>query len=398
MPLYSDLEQLPEDPILSIPPLYKADPRAEKINLSIGAYQDEEGRPVVFDAVREAEKTIFENQMDKEYLPIEGDREYIEATLRLVLGESPCLAEHRISALQTVGASSALHLSGKLLKRIKVETIFLANPSWANHRLLYSQAGLEIGTYPYYDSQTHRICFDSLCQAVEQFPVRSAMLLQGSCHNPTGRNLSENEWRALSHLLKKKQIIPVLDISYQGLGQDLEKDAFAVRLFAKEHTPLICASFSKNFGLYGERAGLLAAVLPDKGLHPKVMSNLKQLVRGIYSSPPLQAARIIKTILNTPTLNSLWREQLHSMQQRLKAMRSALANGLTARNNAKDFSFITEEEGFFSLLGLSKEQVLWLREAKGIYLTENGRINIAGLSSNTLPAVIPALLDAYHRN
>ncbi len=397
--MYEKLVVQPEDPILGIPPLFRADTRPFKVNLGIGAYQDEHGVPVVFDAVRQAEEFLLTQKLDKEYLPISGDAAFCEAVARLIFGEKAlCIEEKRLVTLQTIGASGALRLGGELLKECGVSKIYLPETTWSNHRALLSRAGLQLESYPYYDLSTHSILFDRLCEAISEIKEQSAVLFQASCHNPAGCDLTEEQWRVLSEIFKaNRQIIPFFDIAYQGLGRGLDEDAYGVRLFAKEHAPLVTASFAKNFGLYGERMGILSVVLPEADQFQAVLSNLKQLVRGNYSTPPLQGARIIKTILNTPELYQVWVNQLTSIRQRLQTMRDALFSQLSQGCATKDFSFIQRDKGFFSLTGLTKEQVLWLRKEKAIYLLESGRMNVAGLNHDTIAWVVSGILEAFQK-
>lgn len=392
---YGNLDVLPEDPILGVAPLFKADARPEKINLGIGAYQDEKGKPVVLEAVRQAEEIILNQRLDKEYLPILGDALFVEVILKVVLGEDiDCVKEQRVATAQTVGDSGAIRIAGELLKECGYDTVYLSTPTWTNHFGIFKHAGLVTAEYPYYDPDLKGVNFAKLCHAIERMPASSAILLQGSCHNPTGAGLSVNQWNILSELFKKHKVQPIFDLAYQGLGQGLEEDAYGVRLFAKEHTPIICSSFSKNFGLYGERIGLLAIVLPEKKYHSAVITHVKHLIRGNYSMPPLHGARIIRTILNTPELARTWRNQLDSMRERLQTLRKELKNAMEAEGGTRDYSFYTQGEGFFSLTGLTREQVLWLRKERGIYMPEIGRINIAGLNSHNIPPTAKALVEA----
>lgn len=395
MDIFSPLEEKPEDPILGMLPLFRADPSPHKINLSIGAYQDEAGHPVVFDAVREAEKLILAQKGDKEYLPILGDREFIDAALKLALGEdSPCFAEKRIVAAQTIGATGAIRLAVDLMHLCGIKKIFIPAPSWSNHFGIARQAHIEPIECPYYNHATRQIDFDKLCQAITEIPKQSAILLQGCCHNPTGIDFSNDQWDRLCTLLKEKEILPVIDFAYQGVGKGIDEDAYGVRLFAKELTLLFCTSYAKNFGMYGERMGLLGIIFPHNDLHKKIESNLKILVRGSYSSPPIHGARIIKTILNTPSLKEKWQQELAEIRQRLTTLRHIFTQVLNTLSNSDYYSYIPHTTGFFALTELTKEQVLWMRKAKSVYILENSRINIAGLNHQTIDSTAQAIIDA----
>lgn len=395
MQLYKNLDILPEDPILGIPILFKADQSPNKINLGIGAYQDEHGKPVVFDAVRQADELLLQQQLDKEYLPINGDAGFAGQAFRLVFGQdAPYLRENRCAAFQTLGGTGALRVAAELLKRCGVERACFSNPTWPNHPNIFKSAGIVTLEYPFFDLPSHSINFEGLYNALDQTPSHTAVVFHSSCHNPTGARLSEEQWRKLSALTKSRQLQPIFDLAYQGLGRGLDEDAFPIRLFAKEQTPIVCVSFAKNFGLYGDRIGLLAIIFADQEPLKAVSSHLKSIIRCNYSSPPYNGARIIRTILSSPPLESLWINQLNEIRQRLVTHRRQLADALSTLTPSKDYSFYTKEEGFFSLTGLNREQSLWLREHHAIYLPENGRINIAGLSKDNIPVVAKALTEA----
>ncbi|MFA6916326.1 MAG: aromatic amino acid transaminase [Parachlamydiales bacterium] len=392
MDIYHQLEVKSEDPILGIPALFRADTHAQKVNLGIGSYQNEEGKPFVFKSVRAAESQIFDSQMDKGYLPILGDKVFIEEVSKVILGEdAPCLTEKRFIAAQSIGGSGAIRIAAEMLFFCGIKKIFIPTPSWPNHHTLVCHEGIQTELCPYYDNKTRQIDFDKLCDSISHMPARSALLLQSSCHNPTGIDLSNDQWTSLCALLKGKDIVPIIDMAYQGMGDSLSEDAFGLRLFAKELTPLFCISFSKNFGLYGERTGLFGLVLPDTESTKKVESNLKVIVRASYSNPPLYGARIIRTILQSPTLKLMWEQELTEIRHRLRVLRKAIVDELKQQNPHTDYSFFLGGKGFFSLTGLSKEQVLSLREESGVYIPENGRINIAGLNQSNIPLVAKAI-------
>lgn len=395
MSIYDVLEEKPEDPILGIPALFRADAHPDKVNLGIGSYQNEEGQPVVFKSVRSAESQIFNSQLDKEYLPILGDKLFLEEACKLILGhDASCLTEKRVIAAQSIGASGAIRLAADVMHLCGIKKVYIPSPSWTNHHALLCHEGLQTENCPYYNYETHSVDFDNLCASISKMPPKSAILLQSSCHNPTGADLSQEQWAKLCKLLKEKDVLPVIDMAYQGIGQGINEDAFGLRLLAKELQPLFCVSFAKNFGLYGERMGLFGIVLPDTALSKKVESNLKVIIRGNYSNPPMHGARIIRTILQTPVLKSQWEQELAEIRHRLFSLRRELVHELTSLHPDKDYTFILKGNGFFSLTGLTKEQVLKMREESGLYIPENGRINIAGLNQHNIPLTAKALIRA----
>lgn len=395
MPFFNEIPQLPEDPILGLPIAFAADPRLNKINLGIGAYMTAEGHPQVMTSVRKAESIILHKRLNKEYLPIEGDADFIRSLLQLVLGaDSSLFQTGNYFAAQTVGGASALRIAGEFLAKLVSKTIFISQPTWSNHKQIFERAGLNVGSYTYFDPHTCLLDFKGMCQAIGNMPPGSVILLHGCCHNPTGIDPSLEQWKELSSLIKKQQIIPLFDIAYQGFGKGLEPDAEAVRYFVRQgHELFMTYSCSKNFGLYGERAGLLAIVCSQTEQVPRIGSQVKSLIRGNYSTPPLHGARIVSTILNSDELSLEWKAELQSMCERVIEMRKALVAALHAKGGGRDFSYMNQQSGLFSYSGLTPEQVLRLRQEKAVYMPSNGRINIAGLHTQMISDVADALLS-----
>jgi aspartate/tyrosine/aromatic aminotransferase len=384
---------MPDDPLLSLPAAVSADPRPNKVNLGVGAYRTAIGDPLVLTAVTKAESILFEKNLNKEYLPIEGDCDFLTEALKLVLGkDSEALSSMRFYALQTIGASGALRLGGEFLALNGIKTLYLSDPSWQNHMLIFSRAGLNVVEYPYYDYKTHRLDFTGMCDAISSMPPNSVILLQACCHNPTGVDPTFEQWKTLSNLIKKQHLIPFFDIAYQGFGKDPETDAKAIRYFLEQgHELLLSSSFSKNFGLYGERIGFLCVVAKNRENAHKIGSQLKVLVRGNYSSPPEHGARIIATILQSEGLTHEWKVELANMAFRVQEMRVAFIDALLAKETHRDFSYMIDEHGMFTLLGLTPEQVQRLRDEKAIYMPNNGRVNIAGLNMKNLYYVVDSI-------
>lgn len=394
MSFFESISFLPEDPILNLPILFSADPRQNKINLGVGSYKDAEGQSFVLNAVKKAEELLLKQHRNKEYLPIAGDRSFVQETLKLVFGDSllPDL-EGRLFGVQSIGGTGALRIAADFFENHLNKIIYIPEPSWPNHRLIFSRARLKVETYPYYDLAAHKIDFSALCRTIQTMPAGSAILLQASCHNPTGMDPTEEQWKELSALIKKQGVFPLFDFAYQGFGSGVEEDAMAVRLFAKDgHELFTATSYSKNMGLYGERAGVLSCCFSDQKIVAKASTHLKQIIRSNYSNPPLHGAQIASIVLQTPELKQEWLKELQSMQERIEAMRLAFIAGLLAKRSPLDFSFMKEQKGMFSYTGLNNDQVRQLKEEHAIYLPD-GRINVAGLNAKNLDSVIDAILS-----
>lgn len=387
--MFETLELLPNDPVLGIPALFNKDTHPKKVNLSVGAYQDGEGRAYVLESIRDVEKILSEQHLLKNYLPIEGDQEFIKLSGALVFGEK---GKTPFFGAQTVGGTSALRLGGDLLERSHISVIALSNPSWPNHAPVFKQSGLQVIEYPYYDQETHQINFPLFLDALQKMPARTAVLLHACCHNPTGMDLNQKQWQQTAEVIKSRGLIPFFDFAYQGFGESLEADAYAVRLFAEMGIEmLVASSFSKNMGLYGERAGFFA-VLMEQAVQDRVASQVKQLIRCNYSNPPLHPARLVSTILKDPDLKKGWERELNTMRDRVQCMREALAFGLASQGAQRDFSFLMRQRGVFSFSGLTPSEVDRLRKDWGIYLLDNGRMNVAGLNQGNLDTVIKAII------
>jgi aspartate aminotransferase len=390
MSVFSELELLPPDPILSIPPIFAADARKSKINLGVGAYRDASGRPWVLSSVRKAEKVLSEKQLDKEYLPIDGDKNYRLRSFELIFGEgSPHLERAYIA--QTVGGTGALSVGGTFLKRAMPESgLYLSRPTWGNHRGIFSRCGYKIGGYDYYHD--YRFDFERMMDSLKDIEPESVIVLHGCCHNPTGCDPEPEQWKEMSAMIKDKKIFPFFDLAYQGFGDDLESDALAIRIFANDgHEMAVAASHSKNFGLYGERAGHLTILAASPGELPGIASHVKAVIRSLYSSPPAHGARIVAAILESKELAAEWKEELAGMQNRIFDMRGALAGELSALGSPVDFSFIKNQKGLFTLLGISQQQVQSLKDEQGLYMLPSGRINLAGLNEGNIKTAAKAI-------
>lgn len=395
MPIFNGITLLPEDPILSLPIAFAADQRSYKVNLGIGAYKTADGQSLVLTSVKKAESLILQKQTNKEYAPIDGHPEFIKCSLQLLFGlDHPILKSGKIYAAQTVGGTGALRIGGELLAKCAGKNIFISQPTWQNHKGVFERAGLTVGSYPYFDAQLCGLDFAGMCQGIKNMPAGSIILLHGCCHNPTGVDPTFEQWKELSSLLKKHQIIPFFDMAYQGFGQDLNKDAQAIRYFASEgHEMLVAYSYAKNFGLYGERAGFLTIITAQTETAQKVASHVKSLIRTNYSSPPIHGSKIVTTILKSSELTMDWEIELKNMRDRVNEMRTALIAALLVKGHDKDFSYIHHQRGLFSFCGLTPDQVHRLRQEKGLYMPSNGRLNIAGLNTQNIDYVAESLLS-----
>lgn len=393
MPFFDSITLLPEDSILGIQIAYGADPRVNKVNLGIGSYKDSEGKPLVFNAVRKAEQILLSQNLNKEYSPIQGDPEFLYEAAKLIFGENcASLTNGKIFCAQAIGGTGALRLGGEFLAQTS-KTLYISDHNWPNHQTIFSRGGMKCLFYPYYDAKIHKINFDGMCQAITKMVPGSVILLHACCHNPTGLDPSFEQWKQLSQLLQKHEVIPFFDFAYQGLAENLEGDARPVRYFLEQgHEMIISSSYSKNFGLYGERLGMISIVTPHKEIAQRVGSHVKQIIRGNYSTPPIHPQRIVKTILQSPELKAEWIEELNNMRGRINAMREALVAGLFAKGSDKDWSFLSPQRGIFSYCGLTPDQVQKLIKDYGIYMPLNGRINVAGLNWHNLDYVIEAII------
>jgi aspartate aminotransferase len=385
--MFEELKLITADSILGLMAAYRADPDPRKVDLGIGVYRDDHGETPVPAAVRQAESALLQRETTKSYVGPAGNPGYNQAMERLVLGEGhPALAAGRVRSVQTPGGCGALRLGAELVRAASPESVvYVSTPTWANHGPLLSGAGLRLEPYPYYDRATGGVQFDAMLGTLGKLPPRTVVLLHASCHNPTGADLSQDEWRAVLSLIKRRQLLPFLDMAYQGLGDGLETDAFATRLFCAELPEVLCAvSCSKNFGLYRERTGSLHVSCSTAAAADAVMSHLVRLGRGMWSMPPDHGAAIVHGVLADPALTRLWKEELEHMRQRVQGLRHAVVGQLKEHCPQRDFGFIAAQHGMFSYFGISTDEVRELRIAHHIYMTDDSRMNIAGLRQENL--------------
>lgn len=390
MSFFDDTTLAPDDPILGLTAAFKADQRPNKVNLGVGAYRTDDGKPYVFLSVQKAEVIVAKALFDKEYVPIDGDRDCVEDLLKITFGGT--LVPDRVYGAQAVGGTGALRVIADFLGLEGKRMVYVSQPSWPNHRGIFSSAGHHVDTYPYLDSKAFDIDMDGLLKAFQGMKPGSVVVLQASCHNPTGVDPSLEQWQEISRIIKERRLLPVFDLAYMGFGEGRVQDARPVRLFMEQgHEFFVAVSCSKCFGLYGERLGLLAVIADTKDLCRNVASHVRSVIRTNYSSPPCHPARIVKTILRSEALTQEWEQELHRMRQRIQKMRGDFSGELKRKVQKRDFSFLGRQKGMFSYTGLGIPEVQKLREAYGIYMLNNGRINVAGLTSGNIPYVVQAI-------
>lgn len=403
--MFEHIEPYPGDPILSLNEAFQKDPRAHKINLSIGIYFDDAGRIPVLDSVRKAEARVLAASGPKAYLPMEGAASFRSAVQALLFGAGhEAVTSGRVATIQSVGSSGGLKVGADFIARFFPESqVWVSDPTWDNHRAMFEGAGLTVNTYPYYDAGDAQatpprpaggLRFEAMLATLRTLPAKSIVLLHACCHNPTGVDLTPAQWDVLIPVLRERELLPYLDLAYQGFGDGLEADARAARALASAGLSFFIAnSFSKSMSVYGERCGALSVVCPDARQAENVLGQLKFTVRRNYSSPPIHGGQLVATVLGDPALRDQWRGELASMRERILAMRRALHDALAASRPARDFSYLLSQRGMFSYTGLTPSQVDRLREQHAVYLVRSGRMCVAGLNSGNVQATAEALSE-----
>jgi aspartate/tyrosine/aromatic aminotransferase len=386
----------PPDSIFGLIEQFKKDSNPNKINLTVGVYQDESGQTPVMQSVRKAEQKLLDAAGTKSYLPIDGSPSYNQAIGRLILGND--LMDQsgvQCASAQTPGGTVSLRIAGELLRRVfGVDTVWMSNPTWANHPQIFGAegAGLNVMNYEYLDQQGTALDFERLVESLNQTQPNQAILLHTVCHNPTGVDPSDDQWKELASIIMERQLFPIFDFAYQGFGKDLEDDAFPIRHFVQSGGEvLVCNSFSKNFGLYAERVGGITAVSPDADTTAAMLSQIKLTIRTMYSNPPLHGGAIVDTILHDAELRLLWEQELSEIRNRILSLRSDFVEAMQRRLPNTDFSYINRQQGMFSYSGLTSEQVRRLKEEYGIYALGSGRINVAGINAHNLDRLCDAI-------
>jgi aspartate/tyrosine/aromatic aminotransferase len=392
--MFEKVQIAPPDPILGLTEMFKADPNPDKINLTVGVYQDANGTTPVLDTVQEGEKRILVQDKSLGYLPMTGDPAYCAQVQELLFGEGhEIITTKRAATAQCPGGTGALRVAGDYLHTLHPGAkIWLSNPTWANHNTIFAAAGLTCEKYDYRDPVTNGLDFDAMCASIKTIPKGDVILLHGCCHNPTGIDPTPEQWAQIGDLLAEQGVLPLVDFAYQGLAAGIEQDrAGLLELTKKVKQMLICSSFSKNFGLYRERTGALTVVADSADQAATVMSQVKLRIRYNYSNPPSHGGQIVATVLSDKALKARWIEEVADIRNRINEMRHLLVKTLKEKGLKEDFSPIIEQSGMFSVTRLTKEQVKQLREKYSIYIVDSGRINVAGLTHDNMDRLCEAL-------
>jgi aromatic-amino-acid transaminase len=394
MSLFSAVEMAPRDPILGLNEQFAADTNPQKVNLGVGVYFGEDGKLPLLECVRQAEKQLLEAPKARGYLPIDGIAAYDQGVKNLVFGaDSEPVQSGRVATVQALGGTGGLKIGADFLKRLNpAAKVLISDPSWENHRALFTQAGFTVEAYPYYDAARRGLNFEGMLAALHAAPAGTVVVLHACCHNPTGYDITPAQWDQVVAACKARGLVPFLDMAYQGFGHGIAEDGAVVGKFtASGQTFLVSTSFSKSFSLYGERVGALSVLCTDKAEADRVLSQLKIMIRTNYSNPPTHGGTVVATVLNTPALRALWEQELGAMRVRIKQMRSALVERLKAAGVKQDMGFITDQIGMFSYSGLSKDQMVRLRNEFGVYGTDTGRMCVAALNGKNIDYVCQSI-------
>jgi aromatic-amino-acid transaminase len=394
MSLFTAVEMAPRDPILGLTEQFVADTNPKKVNLGVGVYYDDNGKLPLLQCVQKAEEKMMAAHAARGYLPIDGIAAYDAAVKSLVFGsDSEPVKSGRVATVQALGGTGGLRVGADFLKKLNPGAkVLISDPSWENHRALFTQAGFPVETYPYYDAAKRDVNFDGMLTALGTAPAGTIVVLHACCHNPTGYDLTPAQWDQVVAAVKARKLVAFLDMAYQGFGAGITEDGLAVQKFlASGEQFFVSTSFSKSLSLYGERVGALSVLCQDKEEAARVLSQLKIVIRTNYSNPPTHGGQIAATILNTPELRALWEQELAGMRSRIKEMRTALVEKLKSKGIQRDFSFVARQVGMFSYSGLSKEQMVRLRDEFGVYGIDSGRICVAALNSKNIDYVAEAV-------
>ncbi|WP_432558784.1 amino acid aminotransferase [Granulicoccus sp. GXG6511] len=395
MSVLTNIELAPRDPILGLTEAFNADDRAAKVNLGVGVYTDENGKVPLLECVRRADELIAESRKPWGYLPIDGLKTYDDAVAELVFADT--VPRERVAVVQALGGTGGLKVAADFLHQADPSApVLISDPSWENHKALFTRAGFTVASYPYYDAATRSVNFAGMLDALKAADAGTIVILHACCHNPTGYDLTPEQWEQVRDVVVERGLVPLLDMAYQGFAHSISEDGAAVRIFAGAGIPVfVTTSFSKTFSLYGERVGALSVVCADADEAKRVLSQLKIIVRTNYSNPPTHGAQIVAHVLGDEELRQLWESELGAMRDRIKAMRAGLRDGLVAANPGADADYIVAQNGMFSYSGLSKDQMVRLREEFGIYGLDSGRICVAALNEGNLPGVVEAIAQVW---
>ncbi len=392
--IFSAVEMAPRDPILGLNEAFNADSRTTKVNLGVGVYFDDNGKIPLLNAVKVAEKARLEAMPSRGYQPIDGLAAYNQAVQVMLFGkESPLLAEGKVVTAQALGGTGALKVGADYLKRLLPgATVYISDPSWENHRAIFETAGFPVDSYPYYDAATRGVNFAAMKSCLNSLQAGSIIVLHACCHNPTGADLSEAQWREIIEVIQARGLVPFIDMAYQGFADGIAEDALALNLFVASGLQFfVSTSYSKSFSLYGERVGALSVITASKDESARVLSQIKRMIRSNYSNPPTHGGAVVAAVLGSPELRQMWEAELVVMRERIKTMRSSLVEKLKAKGVAQDFSFVIKQRGMFSYTGLSAEQVARMQSEFGVYAVNTGRICVAALNTKNIDYVADAV-------
>ena len=394
MSLFTAVEMAPRDPILGLNEQFAADSNPNKVNLGVGVYFDDNGKLPLLQCVQAAEKAMMEKPTPRGYLPIDGIAAYDNGVKALVFGaESDVVKSGRVATVQAIGGTGGLKIGADFLKKLNPNAkVLISNPSWENHKAIFTNAGFEVGTYAYYDAATRSIDFAGMLADLNAAAAGTVVVLHACCHNPTGYDITAAQWDQVIEVVKAKNLVAFLDMAYQGFGHGIAEDGAVIGKFVAAGLNIfVSTSFSKSFSLYGERVGALSVVATDKEEAARVLSQLKIVIRTNYSNPPTHGGAVVAAVLSNAELHALWEKELGEMRVRIKAMRQKLVDGLKAAGVKQDMSFITTQIGMFSYSGLSKDQMVRLRSEFGVYGTDTGRMCVAALNSKNIDYVCKAI-------
>jgi len=394
--MFENLQPAPPDPILGLTEAFKSDPNPKKVNLGVGVYKDAQGRTPVLDCVKAAERRILDTEQSKAYKPIDGDPDYTAKVQRLMLGDGhPLLETGRFITAHTPSGTGALRVAGDYLKQQHPSTtVWLSEPTWANHPKVFGAAGLPTSTYPYANAEATGLAFDQMLEGLRQIPAGDVVVLHGCCHNPSGIDPTDEQWQRIAALLADRRVVPLIDFAYQGFGDGLREDAAGLHALVDAcPEAIVCTSFSKNMSLYNERVGSVSFLAEQREHAQAVLSHLKVTIRTNYSNPPAHGGEIVRTILGDDQLTRQWLDELKQMRDRINTMRALFVDKLADRGVQRDFSFLKEQRGMFSFSGLTRDQVQTLKEKFAIYIVGSGRINVAGLTQDNIDYVCDAVAD-----
>lgn len=388
----------PPDPVFGLMESFRQDPRDGKINLTVGAYQTDDGVTPVLRCVKEAESRLLKSESTKNYLPIDGSPPLTREVAKLILGEDhEVVTSDRFATAVTPGGTGALRIAGDLIRQnLQTETIWICDPTWANHPQIFNAARLKIEPYRYLTPDRRALDFEAIVTSLNRAEPGDAVLLHTVCHNPTGFDLNREHWLQVFEILEQRQLLPIFDFAYQGFGESVDADAWPIREYlGRGHEAVICSSFSKNMGLYGERVGAITVAVSDPTARGPVLSQIKSIIRTLYSTPPLHGGAIVETVLRNADLREQWLQELTEMRVRIESVRQQFVGRLQELAPGEDFSFILRQSGMFSFSGLAREQIIRLREENAIYAVESGRINVAGINSRNLEPLCQAVVGVW---